>query len=435
MTIRSAGRRTLAALATSALAAGALVVPAVMLAAPAQAATGTVEDVAFSCSSDYGPMSYTSDITFSATWSEAGGRAEISAHVLGTLSTGAPVSGGVDAVLHLKEHSGTTAKTGTLTGSDADGFASGVVTGPEVKGTPFSLPGGTVKLAVESMDLTFTPYAMNSTCTLASPVVVPDLAVGLPAPTAGTAQLLCDAVGTRFYYPAATTVSASRVTGTTTTDVSVAMASMPGIVPLTLTDVPVTSELALSVGGSSMTASGSKTVASIPANSSIPVPAATGSMTSSAASLDVQLTGAHFTATAGGSAVDIPCTVAAPFGVTGVSVAAVAPPSVTPPGGTAVTPRATASKTTAKYAKAKKTATIVTTVSASGAMPTGSVSYVVKLGKKKIAVASVALSGGKATLVLKKSKLKKKGKYTVTAAFGASASFGASSAKASFKVK
>src|SRR4051794_8628938 len=85
MQFRSFGRRNIAAFASAALVAGALVAP-VVLAAPAQATT--VDDVAFTCTG-FGGFTYTSDVLLTAQWDKATGRAILSAE-LDNFPNGAP---------------------------------------------------------------------------------------------------------------------------------------------------------------------------------------------------------------------------------------------------------------------------------------------------------------------------------------------------------
>jgi hypothetical protein len=151
----------------------------------------------------------------------------------------------------------------------------------------------------------------------------------------------------------------------------------------------------------------------------IPISYGSRSGTGNVATSDVTAENASFVLTAMGADNTINCVPA---------VAKVAPPVV-------VVAAATTSSTAVKYVKKKKTATITTSVNAGATPATGAVKIVVKVGKKQVASSAVALTSGKATLVLKKAKLKKKGKYSVTTTYAGNASFKASSSTKTFQVK
>ncbi len=105
-----------------------------------------------------------------------------------------------------------------------------------------------------------------------------------------------------------------------------------------------------------------------------------------------------------------------------------------PPAQVAAATKAKVSK--AKYAAKAKKATIKIKVTSATATPHGKVKIVVKVGNKLVVTKTVKVNGnGVAKLVLKKGKLKKKGKYKITAQYAGNKKFKKSSAKGNFKVK
>lgn len=98
------------------------------------------------------------------------------------------------------------------------------------------------------------------------------------------------------------------------------------------------------------------------------------------------------------------------------------------------TSRATSSTAVkAKFAKKARKATATATVSAAGVTPTGTVTFTLKKGAKQVKTVTATVVGGQAKATFK--KLKKKGKYTVTASYGGAPAATASSGTATFKVR
>ncbi|MFB9763655.1 DUF6801 domain-containing protein [Nocardioides kongjuensis] len=99
--------------------------------------------------------------------------------------------------------------------------------------------------------------------------------------------------------------------------------------------------------------------------------------------------------------------------------------------GSVTTTAAPASTTTvkAKYSKKARKATVTASVTATGASPSGAVTFTLKKGKR-VTTRTATVAGGTATATFKKLK---KGKYTVTASY--SGSVGASSATTKLKVR
>ncbi|TIC88071.1 hypothetical protein E8D34_07220 [Nocardioides sp. GY 10113] len=244
-------------------------------------------------------------------------------------------------------------------------------------------------------------------------LAVATLAAVGPARAATSAEVPfgCAFGASEFVYATAASFSAS-FTGASTAKVSVKLDEMPNTAPaiLSFEDREFVGEMETTVGGSPVTLTGSRR-GDFHGGVNVPMPPMSGTVTGAAKRLAVEVDSLKLTVV---DLAEIPCTLEVPVSVDVPVVAT------------------TTSKATATYKKRK--AKLVTTVKAVAGTPTGKVTYLVKRGTKKVASEKVPLAKGKATLVLTKAKVRKKGKYTVKVTYPASTYFTKSTAKTSFKV-
>ncbi len=212
-----------------------------------------------------------------------------------------------------------------MTGTNPNGKVGPTVKAPQVTGTPLAISGESVTFNVTKLDVAFGTNGAFGTmaCTPKAAITVTDLAVSLPEAAAGTAQLLCETLGTTFYYPATVSTTATRAKGATSTSVSVALGEMPGLTPFILPDVQVTSNLDLAVGETPFEAIGTSGTADLPGGAAVPIPVARGTVASVASPFDVRLVDADFVATSEGDvegATHIACDLKGTFTASGVAV-------------------------------------------------------------------------------------------------------------------
>ena len=255
---------------------------------------------------------------------------------------------------------------------------------------------------------------------LAGAMVAMSGGAAVAAPSA--AQLTCDvpAFGSSMDYPAQAEVKAVRAAAGQV-KIELSLSDMPGIVPLPLTNVPISGKATTTVDGAAVTLAGTHTVASIGTKAPIPAPKMSATVTSSASSVAVNVSKVDFVATAMGMDVAVSC--AAVSGLTQtIAVTETAPA----PAKTAATV-----KVTPKVSK-KKVATVKVAVSGAQGKAAGKVKVTVKKGKKTVKKATVTLKNGAASV---KTKKLAKGKYTVITSYAGSTSYKAATKKVSFRVR
>lgn len=242
------------------------------------------------------------------------------------------------------------------------------------------------------------------------------------------AKFNCDvpAFGAEMDYTTDVSLTIKRTSGTAVSVVA-EMTDMPGIVPVPISSMALEAKLSVTLDGAATTLKGSHTATGMAPNAPIALPALSGSSVSAQSTAAVTVTRLEVDAEAMGIPVAVVCTPVAAISGT-VPVEGELKP--------VVKAAKTKSVTKVKLAKNGKKATITTTVKAGKKNATGKVTITVKKGKKVVTNKTVSLKSGKAKLVLKKSKLKAKGKYVVTAKFKGTKNFKKSNAKkTSFKVK
>lgn len=320
MQFRSIARRKLAAFASGAVVAGALTAP-VLIAAPAQAAT--FDDVAFSCTTGFGPAAYTTDVALTAQWDKTTGRAQITAE-LDNFPNGAPPQVSVpnqaqSATLKLVVNGAATATS--LTGSTTANFQGGTpIDVPTLTGLA-SAKGESLSIAIQ--DFSLLAGASTFACT---PVTVPAaVTVPITFPTGSDLNYLCSFGANKFAYLTDATVSA--VDNGSALRVNVALENMPNTAPaaIVMPNAAHVATLAMSVNGSSSVNAVGNSVANFQGGTAVVVPTVSADVTTTATSAAV--TANSFKLVVGGST-EIPCTLAAP--VVLPAVTATTPPVTGP---------------------------------------------------------------------------------------------------------
>lgn len=243
---------------------------------------------------------------------------------------------------------------------------------------------------------------------------------GAATAVSGPAQLQCSvpAFGSDMAYPTTADITAVR-SGAGKATVQLVLGDMPGIVPIPLTNLPISGKAAATVDGAAATLQGAHTVASLGAKAPIPAPKMSATVNAASDKVTVSVSKVDFVATAMGMDVNVSCV--AESGLTQTVAVTGAAAKVAPK----VSVSAKANK--------KRVATVKVTVGGAQGKATGKVQVTVKKGKKTVKKATVSLKNGKASV---KTKKLAKGKYTVTTSYkGSSAYKAGSKKKVSFKVK